>query len=99
MLLEVLKEIAKQETHSQTHLAQKLNVDQKIIKQVFYDLQRMGYIVADEQNCADDQCDESGVCCTKNKGKKEAKDNELQTTIIRWKLTDKGQEAIRNFPS
>jgi len=99
MLLEVLKEIAKQETHSQTHLAQKLNVDQKIIKQVFYDLQRMGYIVADEQNCADDQCDECGVCCTKNKGKKEAKDNELQTTIIRWKLTDKGQEAIRNFPS
>jgi hypothetical protein len=55
-------------------LAKEMRVDQEVMKQIFYDLQRMGYIAAGDQVCGDDQCGECGVCCTKNKGKKGAKD-------------------------
>lgn len=91
ILIKILQEIAKSETHSYTSLAKTLTLDQEMVRQMFYELQRMGYIITDDPACGDDKCDECGVCCTKkNKGNKQ---DEPNTSITRWKLTEKGKEA------
>lgn len=91
MLIAILKEIANTNTHSYATLAKTLNIDQELVRQVFYNLQSLGYIVSDDPACGDDRCDECGVCCTKKKNK--GKDEERTSTGIRWKLTEKGKSA------
>ena len=95
MLINILKEIANSETHTYSSLAKAMNLDPELVRQMFYDLQRMGYIVSDDPACGDDKCDECGVCCTKkNKENKDHKEsNKSSTTITRWRLTEKGKEA------
>jgi uncharacterized cysteine cluster protein YcgN (CxxCxxCC family) len=63
-----------------------------MVKQMFYNLKTMGYIISDDPACGDDRCDECGVCCTKkNKGNKESHPD---TGMTRWKLTEKGKKAV-----
>jgi hypothetical protein len=93
MLMDILKEIANTSTvHSYASLAKTLNLDPELVKQMFYHLQGMGYIISDEPACGDDRCDECGVCCTKkkNKGLKAG----TGMAAVSWKLTEKGKKAI-----
>lgn len=91
MLIRLLKEIANAETHTHLSLAKALKLDSELVKQMFYDLQRLGYIMADDSECGDEKCDECGVCCTKkNKGNSEEK---ISVGSTRWKLTEKGKHA------
>lgn len=92
MLIEILKIIAVSESNTYTSLAQTLNFDQEIVKQMLYNLQRMGYIISDAPACGDGKCDECGVCPLKRK--KESKENKISSNITRWKLTEKGKEAV-----
>ncbi len=91
MLIKILGEIAKNQDSSQSSLAKALNINPAMVKQAFYDLERMGYIINYDQNCDDEACDECGLCCTKKNKGKEVKVN---TGITRWKLTEKGKIAI-----
>jgi predicted transcriptional regulator len=92
MLIEILKKIATSESNSYTSLAKTLNLDQEMVKQMFYNLQRMGYIISDDPACGDGKCDECGVCPLKRKN--ESKENKISSGITRWKLTEKGKEAV-----
>jgi len=92
MLIDILKEIANTNTHSYATLAKTLNIDQELVKQMFYNLQSMGYIISDDPACGDDRCDECGICCTKKKNK--GKEENRAGTGTRWKLTEKGKNAI-----
>lgn len=92
MLIRILQEIANSENHSYSSLAQTLNLDQEMVRQMFYNLQNMGYIISDDSDCADNACDSCGVCCTKRK--KENHGEKSGTAITRWKLTEKGEQAI-----
>lgn len=88
MLINILKEIAKGSTHSYDSIAKSINLEQEMVKQMFQTLLSMGYIVSDDPACGDDECDECSVCCTKSK------DNKPKIVITRWKLTDKGEQAV-----
>ncbi len=93
MLIDILREIGSANTHSYSSLAKALNLDLEMVKQMFYNLQNLGYIISDDPACGDDRCDECGVCCTKkrDKGNKEANQAKNAT---RWRLTEKGKKAI-----
>jgi len=98
MLINVLKEIAHTQTHASS-LAKTLKIDPEMVKQMLYNLQRMGYIVSDDPACGDNRCEECGVCSTKRKNKlqkenKENKQNETSPTLMRWRLTEKGKNAV-----
>lgn len=88
MLISILREIAKSTTHSYDSLAKTLNIDQEMVKQMFRSLLSMGYIISDDPACGDDRCDDCSVCCTKSK------DNKPKLVITRWKLTEKGENAV-----
>lgn len=92
MLINILKEIANSEVESYSSLAKRLNLEPEMVKQMFQNLQRMGYIISDGPACGDDKCDECGVCCTKKKKNDQGKN--INTSFIRWKLTEKGKEAV-----
>lgn len=91
MLIQLLQEIANSEDNSYATLARNLNLDQEMVKQMFYNLRSMGYIISDDPACGDDRCDECGICCTKKK--KDHKEENPNTAITRWKLTEKGKKA------
>lgn len=93
MLINILKEMANRETHSYNTLAKALELEPEMVKQMIYNLRRMGYIISDEPACGDNKCEECGVCCTKKK--KDKQGNKQLTAITRWKLTEKGKEAVK----
>lgn len=89
MLIDILKHIANSENHSYNALAKELDLDLEMVKQMFYNLKRMGYIISDDPACGDEKCGECGVCCTKKN-----KTEKPTTAITRWKLTEKGKDAV-----
>lgn len=95
MLMNMLKEIAHTNTHAAS-LAKTLNVEPEMVKQMLHNLQSMGYIISDDPACGDNRCEECGVCSPKRKTKiqKENKENETSTTVMRWRLTEKGMKAV-----
>ncbi|NLI92480.1 MAG: transcriptional regulator [Peptococcaceae bacterium] len=93
MLMDILREIAATSTHSYASLAKSLNLDQEMVKQMFFHLRSMGYIITDNPACGDDRCDECGVCCTKKKSRG-IQQNKTNTAGVRWKLTEKGKKAV-----
>ncbi|HHV65349.1 MAG TPA: winged helix-turn-helix domain-containing protein [Peptococcaceae bacterium] len=98
MLIRILQEIASNQTHSHNSLAKTLNLEPETVKHMFQNLQRMGYIIADDPACGDDRCDECGVCCTKKKKDQKEIKQEMRSGPTRWKLTEKGKEAIFQKP-
>jgi DNA-directed RNA polymerase specialized sigma subunit len=94
MLIKILREIASNQTHSHSSLAKVLNLEPETVKQMFQNLQRMGYIITDDPACGDDRCEECGVCCTKKKKDQKEIKQEPKVSLTRWKLTEKGKEAI-----
>ncbi|NLP43146.1 MAG: transcriptional regulator [Peptococcaceae bacterium] len=95
MLIRVLREMANSELNSHTALAKKLELDPELVKQMFLNLETMGYIISDDPSCVDDKCEECGVCCTK---KNKTEQEKLNVTATRWKLTEKGKEAVLKSP-
>ena len=91
MLIKVLKEMANNELHSHAELDKKLELDPELVKQMFLNLENMGYIVSDDPSCVDDECEECGVCCTK---KNKTEQEKVSVVATRWKLTEKGKEAV-----
>lgn len=90
MLIDILREIAKSNTHSYASLAQSLNMERDTVKHMFTDLLRMGYVISDEPACGDGACDACSICCTKSKEKQIEKPT---LEIRRWRLTEKGKAA------
>ena len=92
MLINILKEIGRDNTHSYTTLAKTLKLEQEMVKQMFSDLQRMGYIAMEAPECSTDKCAECLAWCTNKKSKKVKQESGFG--ITRWKLTEKGKEMI-----
>ncbi|RJE48233.1 MULTISPECIES: FeoC-like transcriptional regulator [unclassified Dehalobacter] len=87
MLINLLTEIAGQQANSFSSLAKKLDLDREMIKQMLNDLQRLGYLTADNAACVNEQCKGCGGCCSKGNGEAEA-------TL--WTLTAKGRVLLES---
>ncbi|MGI5902098.1 MAG: winged helix-turn-helix domain-containing protein [Desulfitobacteriia bacterium] len=87
MLLEVLKEIVKNPNYSQHSLAKSLKIDPEMLKQIFQDLERMGYITTEKQECRDEICQDCVFCGSEKEKKKMRGANRISPTV--WKLTEK----------
>lgn len=89
MLINILKEIAKSSTHSYDSLAKSLNLDPEMVKQMFHNLLKLGYIISDDPACGEDRCEGCSVRCNNTKDMN-------KVIITRWRLTEKGEKALED---
>ncbi|AHF10762.1 FeoC-like transcriptional regulator [Dehalobacter restrictus] len=88
MLINLLTEIADKQANSFSSLAKKLDLDPEMIKQMLNDLQRLGYLTADNVACVNEPCKGCGGCCSKGNG---------EAGAILWTLTAKGRVLLESL--
>lgn len=86
MMFKLLKEMSKNNYPSIFVLARSLDLDQETVRQMFNNLERMGYIeLAGGETCEEKSCSGCFMSCD-GRGS--------SNTIKRWKLTAKGEKAV-----
>ena len=84
MLMHLLSQIADEGNLSRSELSRRLNISNELLKQMFLDLSRMGYIESVDDTYVTSRCTHcpfNGECASINKGK-------------HWALTRKGTHTI-----
>lgn len=89
MMMKILKRLAKGGLYSNKIVAKELGIEEGMVDQMIFQLERLGYIVKDNMNssscCACSSCtDKKKSCCSGNNN----------VNIDLWKLTDKGRAAV-----
>ncbi|MCB2293326.1 winged helix-turn-helix domain-containing protein [Clostridium algoriphilum] len=87
MLMKVLKRLSQGARYSNKIMAKELGIDEGMVEQIILQLERMGYIEAEEMATCSGGCDcgsssKKGSCC-----------NTSNVDIKMWKITSKGRET------
>lgn len=90
MMMKVLKRIAKGGLYSNRIIARELGIDEAMVEQMIFQLERLGYIEKDSMNGG--SCCEGGCCGTSKK--KSCCSGNNNVNIDLWKLTEKGKAAV-----